>query len=215
MKNVSVFILFLLFSNIALPQVSIRGGMGINLISIPSLKDYLNYSHFAPVDNQVGSFGTAVIFSGEATTRVAESYEIGVELAYLYNSYTFSTSNGQYNLTYGILMPTITNYYVIEGQGYNFKFGGGLGIRFINVNETYLPSVNILKSIGFGILLRATGNTALSSNVFANITGDIRYDINGEPKNNGIPLQNSAANNSNVNFNSFSLGLTLGITYIF
>jgi hypothetical protein len=213
MKKTYACIFFLLLSNIAFPQVSIRGGMGINLISIPSLRDYLNVN-YAPAGNQVAGFATAVIFSGEADIKAAENYEVGLELAYLYNSYTFSTSNGQYNLTYGILMPTIVNYYVIEGQGYNFKFGGGLGIRFVNINETFLPTVNAYKSIGFGILLRATGNTALSSNFYANITGDIRYDINGEPKNDGNPLQNRALN-TNVNFNSFSLGLTLGITYIF
>ena len=213
MKKTYSCLLFLLLSTIALPQVSIRGGMGINLISIPSLKDYLNFSHYAPADNQVGSFATAVIFSAEADMKAAENYEVGFELAYLYNSYTFFPS-GQYNLSYGIFMPTITNYYVIEGQSYNFKFGGGVGIRFVNVNETFLPNANTYKSVGFGLLLRAAANTALSSKVYANITGDIRYDINGEPKSNGTPLQNNSVN-KNVNFNSFSLGLTLGITYIF
>jgi len=207
MKKTCACLLLLLLSNISFPQVSLRGGMGIDLISIPSLKDYLNI-YFAPSDNQVGSFATAVIFSGEADFKEFENYEVGIELAYLYNSYTYPSIGGQHNLTYGIIMPTITNYYVIEGQGYNFKFGGGIGIRFTNINETNLPTINTYKSVGFGILLRASGNTALSSNVFANITGDIRYDINGEPKNNGNPMQ------SNVNFNSFSLGLTLGITYI-
>ena len=214
MKKICVGILFLLSTTLALPQVSLRAGMGINLISIPSIKDYINDSHFAPPENQITSFATAVIFSGEVDIKESENYEIGIELAYLYNSYTYSYS-GQYNLTYGILMPTLTNYYVIEGQGYNFKFGGGIGIRFTNVNESYyITNSTTYKSVGFGILLRASGNTALSSNVFANITGDIRYDINGTPKNNDIALQNVAVNN-NVNFNSFSLGLTLGITYIF
>ncbi len=213
MKKTFSCLLLLFISNIALPQISVRGGMGINLISIPSLKDYLNDGHFAPPDNQIGSFATAVIFSGEVDVREAENYEIGIELAYLYNSYTF-TYNGQYNMTYGILMPTITNYYVIEGLGYNFKFGGGLGIRFTDVNVTNLPFNSTYKSIGFGILLRAMGNTALSTNFFANITGDIRYDINGTPKNNGISLYNTSVQ-KDVNFNSFSLGLTLGITYIF
>jgi len=215
MKKTYACLLFLLLSNISFPQVSLRAGMGIDLLSIPSLKDYINDSHIAPPDNQLGSFTTAVIFSGEADIKEADNYEIGIELAYLYNSYNFPTSLGPYNLTYGILMPTLTNYYIIEGQGYNFKFGGGVGIRFTNANQSlYVTNPTTYKSVGFGILLRASGNTALSSNVFANITGDIRYDINGTPKNNGVALQNSVANISNVNFNSFSLGLTLGITYI-
>jgi hypothetical protein len=58
------------------------------------------------------------------------------------------------------------------------------------------------------------GNTALGSNVYANITGDIRYDLNGTPKNNGNAILNQGSNN-NVNLNSLSVGLSLGITYIF
>ena len=42
---------------------------------------------------------------------------------------------GRYELSYSVLMPTIINYYVIDGQGYNFKFGGGLGLRFASINE--------------------------------------------------------------------------------
>ena len=73
---------------------------------------------------------------------------------------------------------------------------------------------NNYSSVGFGILLRAVGNTALGSNVYANITGDIRYDLNGTPKNNGNPIRNETLDN-NVNLNSLSVGLSLGITYIF
>ncbi len=39
-------------------------------------------------------------------------------------------------------------------------------------------------SIGFGGLLRVEANTALSENFYANIGGDLRYDVNGEPENN-------------------------------
>ena len=36
------------------PQVSLRGGMGINFVSTPSLRDYLNViNDFVSVDNQV------------------------------------------------------------------------------------------------------------------------------------------------------------------
>ena len=198
------------------PQISLRGGMGINFISTPSLRDYLNVSQFAPVDNQVATFNTAINFSGEVDFRAANNYEIGMEFAYLYNSFTFSPDGGRYELSYSVLMPSILNYYVIDGQGYNFKFGGGLGLRFASISELqqFTSSSNNYSSLGFGILLRALGNTALGSNVYANITGDMRYDLNGTPKNNGNAIINRSLSN-NVNLNSFSVGLSLGITYIF
>jgi hypothetical protein len=216
MKKFVILLLFICISNIVYPQVSLRGGMGINFVSTPSLRDYLNVSQFAPVDNQVASFNTAINFSGEVDFRAANNYDLGVEVAYLYNAFTFSPNGGRYELSYGVLMPTITSYYVIDGQGYNFKFGGGLGLRFASINESlpFSSNSNNYSSVGFGILLRATGNTALGRNVYANITGDIRYDINGTPKNNGNPIRNTILGN-NVNLNFLSLGLSLGITYIF
>ncbi|MDR3609182.1 MAG: hypothetical protein P4L27_01305 [Ignavibacteriaceae bacterium] len=212
MKKMYILLLLIYLSAEAYPQISLRGGMGINFMSTPSLKDYLS----SLTGIQQSAFNTAINFFGEADFRAANNYDLGFEFAYLYNSFNFSPNGGRYQLSYGVLMPTITSYYVIEGQGYNFKFGGGLGLRFASITETkeFSSSSNNYNSIGFGILLRALGNTALSSNVYANITGDIRYDLNGTPKNNGNPIQNTVLNNS-VNLNSLSLGLSLGITYIF
>jgi hypothetical protein len=216
MKKFALLFIVFCFCKMLYPQVSLRGGMGINFVSAPSLKDYLNVSQFAPADNQVASFSTAINFSGEVDFRAAANYDLGVEVAYLYNSFNFSPGGGRYMLSYGILMPTIVNYYVIDGAGYNFKFGGGLGLRLASLSESlpFSSNSNNYSSVGFGILLRAMGNTALGSNVYANIMGDIRYDLNGTPKNNGNALLDRGLN-SNVNLNSLSVGLSLGITYIF
>jgi hypothetical protein len=213
MKRIMIVLFVLCLSSTIFSQISVRGGMGINFINTPTLRDYLN--EFAPRDNQVANFNTGINFSGEVDIRAANNYEIGVEFAYLYNSFTFS-SFGVYELSYSILMPTVTSYYVLEGQGYNFKFGGGFGLRFASINAPLQVSSNAnnYSSVGFGILLRALGNTALSSNVYANITGDLRYDLNGTPKNSGNPIVNTPLH-TEVNLNSFSLGLSLGITYIF
>src|ERR1035437_6959385 len=213
MKRFIALLIFISINQMVFAQISLRGGMGINFVSTPSLRDYLNVINSAQVNNQLATFNTAINFSGEVDFRAAKNYEVGVELAYLYNSFNFSPNGGRYELSYSVLMPTIVNYYVIDGQGYNFKFGGGLGLRFASINESFLPFSNNYNSVGFGILLRALGNTALGSNVYANITGDIRYDLNGTPKNNGNAIQNGTV--GNVNLNSLSVGLTLGITYIF
>ena len=215
MRKFIIFFVFICINQMVFAQVSIRGGMGINFLSTPSLRDYLNVINSAQVNNQLATFNTAINFFGEVDFRTAKNYELGLELAYLYNSFNFSPYGGRYELSYGVLMPTIVNYYVIDGQGYNFKFGGGLGLRFANINELqeFTQNANNYTSVGFGVLLRALGNTSLGSNVYANITGDIRYDLNGTPKNNGNAIQNETV--GNVNLNSLSVGLSLGITYIF
>jgi hypothetical protein len=114
-------------------------------------------------------------------------------------------------------MPSVMAYYVLLGNGFNFKFGGGAGPRFVNVSENkkWQGTEDSYSSIGFGGLLRVEGNTALAENVYANIGLDLRYDINGEPEDNNSNKLVNNVKSENVNFNTFSLGVKLGISYLF
>jgi hypothetical protein len=141
---------------------------------------------------------------------------MGVEAAYLLGSFTDNQLGGKYELKYGIIMPSLLGYYFIGGNGFNIKLGGGIGIRLVNADES-LPGTGIstgYSATGVGFILRAEGNTLLSGNFYANIGGDIRYDLNGEPKN-GANFLGSTPNIPPTNFNSFSAGLKLGISYFF
>lgn len=213
MKHLIFILIIFLTISTAYSQVKFRGGMGVDYVSTPSLYQYFN-QNFPQGGSELGSFGASVNFSVEADYKISDSYELGVDVAYRIYSYNNDNSLGAYNLTYHNLMPTLVNYYVINGDGYQFKFGGGVGVRFLSVDES-LPgsgSTQTYTSTGFGLLLRATGNTQISSNLYANILFDVRYDINGEPKYNGFNLYNGITK-SNVNFNSLSVGIGLGLTY--
>ena len=210
MKYGIVFIFAALLTAAAYPQNEIRAGMGINFGSTPSLKDYVNQ---VAGTQEMGSFSSSVIFSGEYDYGVSKTYDLGLEVAYLLNSVTFSTF-GTYDFSYHIIMPTVTSYYVIRGEGYNFKFGGGAGIRLASANEQKPADPNTINytSTGFGLLLRIAGNTRLSKNFYAFIAGDLRYDLNG-----GLKDWNKyhSSDYSQVNLNTFSAGVGLGITYMF
>lgn len=212
-KKISVLLIFLSMNMFG--QVTLRASLGISFLSSPSLKDYIN-QNFADPGDQLGTFNTAVVFSGEADYRLSKNFEAGIEAAYLLNSYTYSLTGGKYEFAYGVFMPTAVAYYVIDGPGYNFKFGSGAGPRFTAVDET-LPFTNFANkysSTGFGFLLKFDGNTALSSKVYANIGADLRYDLNGEPKDGSNNINNNIAEKK-VNLNAFSVGIRLGISYIF
>jgi hypothetical protein len=58
-----------------------------------------------------------------------------------------------------------------------------------------------------GFLLKADGNTLLSGSLYANIGADLRYDINGKYTNAGTGRE--------IKLDAFSVGIRLGITYIF
>ena len=191
-------------------QNELRAAMGIDFGSTPSLKDYVNQVAGYDV---MGSFNSAVIFSGEYDRVLSKSYEMGFEVAYLLNSVTFSTY-GTYDFTYHIIMPTITSYYVIRGEGYNFKFGGGVGLRLLSADESIpaTPSATNYTSAGPGFLLRAAGNTRLSGDFFVYIAGNLRYDLNGDLKG---WTDHHSGNYNQVNMNSFSASVNLGITYTF
>lgn len=216
MRKIITVIIFLTLSGTGFSQIAVRGGMGITFIDIPSLVDYLNNQSIAPADQQVGIFSSAVTFSGELDYILNQNHEIGIEAAYLINSYTFGQDLGLYRLNYGIFMPSVIYYYVIRRKGFNIKFGGGLGLRFVNLTQQWpaTPSGQNYSSSGFGFLLRADGNTILSEDLYVNIGFDLRYDLNGKPYGNRSYLVNKS-NQQDVSFNSFSACVRLGLTYYF
>lgn len=194
-------------------QYQVRASMGIDFVSTPSLTDYINI-YIQPVP-QLGSFNSAVVFSGELGYNLENNFQMGIELSYLLNSYTSSFTSGQYDLSYGIIMPTLTAYYLMAGEGYNFKFGGGAGVRIVSADES-LPGLGAAinySSTGVGFILRAEGNTSLGGNFYASVGGDLRYDINGMPSNGNNFL--GGRSDISTNFNSFSAGIKLGISYLF
>lgn len=214
MKKTTFAILFIICGSFTFAQVELKGTMGIYFLSIPSMQDYVN-QNFAPPDDQLSSFVSSVMFAGEGGLFVSKNFEASVELAYQIYSYTINSDAGKYELVYNNIMPSLIGYYVLSGDGYNIKFGGGVGVRFATVDQS-LPATGstvTYNSIGYGFIGRVEGNTQLSGNVYADIGADIRYDINGEPDNKGAYLYNNIQQ-ENVNFNTFALGIRLGITYI-
>ena len=205
---------FILFSlTFSYAQTELKATMGINFISIPSVQDYINQSY--PSNVEVGTFSTAVIFSFEAGQFLSSNFELGLEIPYQIYSYNNNVGLGQYDLTYNSILPSVIAYYVLVGNGYNFKIGGGVGPRFVSVKESkkWMGSEVDYSATGFGVVVRAEANTVLSENLYANIGVDIRYDVNGEPSDSdGNKITNF---NENVNFNSFAVGVKLGISYLF
>ena len=216
MKIITVLFFLIISSGFTFAQIELKGTMGINFLSSPSLQDYIN-QNYAPSDAQLGTFNSAVIFTGEVGTFIKNDFELSLEIPYQIYSYTENVGLGQYELAFNSVMPSVMAYYVLLGNGFNFKFGGGAGPRFVNMSENkkWQGTEESFSSIGFGGLLRVEGNTALAENVYANIGLDLRYDVNGEPENSDSKKLVNNVKGENVNFNAFSLGVKLGISYLF
>ena len=210
MKNLLIPFIVVVISVISFAQKQneVRASMGIDFISVPSLKDFLelNYS-----PDRLSDFSSAVNFSGAYGRMIGDNSQLELEFGYLLNSYNYSQDNGTYDLNYAVIMPSLLYNFVLIGNGYNFKFGGGAGLRLLSITEKQPGQFDENKSsVGYGLIVRAAGNTAIAQDVFAHIGADIRYDLLGKP-------EESGASNviGNVNFNSLSFGIRLGISYQF
>jgi len=194
-------------------QWDLNASMGMDFKSVPSLRDYIN-SGFSNPGNQFASFKSAINFSGEAGYKLKSNFQVGFEYSYQIDSYnTPLGSGGVYELSYAIHRPTVMAYYVIPGSGYQFKFGGGVGYRYALLNERIATNINYSFS-GFGLLLRALGNTMLGKNFYALVGFDLRYDVISQNSNSNGKIVNFT-NGENVNLNSVSVGVLLGITFTF
>jgi hypothetical protein len=215
MKKIILLIIILFIAEPSFAQIELKGIMGINFISFPSLQDYINET-YAPPNAQLGTFNSAVIFSVEVGYFIGKDFELSIEFPYQIYSYTEIVGLGQYELAYNSFLSSVLAYYVLSGEGYNFKFGGGVGPRFVSGSETkrWQGTEDSFSSVGFGGLLRIEGNTALAENVFANIGFDLRYDVNGEPEDDDGNKLTNPVKGENVNFDTFTFGVKLGISYL-
>jgi len=207
-------LMILFFVLASLSQISaqwdLNFAMGLDFKSSPSFRDYVNSSYASP-GNQVTTFKSSVGFETEADYKIQDNFAIGVEYNLQIDSYTTPIGNGGvYEISYNQHRPSVIAYYVIPGNGYQFKFGGGLGYRYVALSEKVFTSTNYNAS-GVGFLMRAIGNTLLSKDFYALIGVDLRYDLPGKLSNGNKSLINNASGEK-LNLNSISIGIYLGIT---
>lgn len=210
MKSSLTFLIVVVLSAISFAQNpnEVRASMGIDFVSVPKLKNYLEVIN----QERLSDFSSAINFSGSYGRMMGPNSQLEIELGYLLNSHNFNLTGGTYDLTYSLIMPSVLYNYVLTGTGYNFKFGCGAGVRVLSITEKLPgdPNNYDYSKIGYGFILRAVGNTSIAENVFAHIGADIRYDVISEtsPTIEGNTI-------GDVNFNSLSVGIRLGISYQF
>lgn len=209
MKKLLILVLFLT-PFLAYGQYDFRASMGLNMTSSPDLRDYINDNYSA--GERMSDFQAMVEFAGEAVYLLFPKAQAGVEIAYSLNSYTSILLGGKYELSYSLISPTPVYYWYHEGAGYKFRFGGGLGPRFLSMKETK-PLINQGKSYsstGVGLVLKGDAATALSSDIYAYVSGDFRFDSGGIPSSGGETIKYK---NNDLAYSAISFGIKLGILY--
>ncbi len=188
--------------------------MGIDFMSTPSFRDYIN-QNYADAE-EMSDFNSAVQFTVKYGRLLNPNFMLAAEVGYQIYSYNNYFSLGQYDVSINNIMPSILTYYVVSGDGYNFKFGGGAGLRLLYITEKLPGDANPTDYLatGFGLLLRGEGSTRIDGNLHAHIGADIRYDIAGRPEKREDDLSSNRTFEE-VEFNSLIVGVRLGISYYF
>ena len=212
MKIICIAVILLISVNNISAQWDLSLSMGLDFKSSPSFRDYVNTS-FAFGNHLIPSFKSAISFSGEADYKLSSTFAIGLEYDLLIDSYTASNGlSGVYEISYNIHRPSLIAYYIVPGSGYQFKFGGGVGPRFISLSEKIITSTDYSVK-GYGFILKAEGNTLLSKNFYALVGANVRYDVTSDISNDQNTLINRSTGET-LNLNAISFGIYLGLTFI-
>ena len=212
MKKILLLLFLFLSINKISAQWDLSASMGLDFKSSPSFRDYVN-TGFSYGNDLIPTFKSAINFTGEAAYKLSNTFALGLEYGLQIDSYTASAGpGGIYEISYTMQKPSIVAYYVIPGNGYQLKLGGGAGLRFASLTEKIYNSADYSVN-GYGFLLKAEGNTILSRYFYALIGANIRYDVTGDVSNGQNTLINRATGEV-LNLNAISFGIYLGISFI-
>ncbi len=200
-------------------RLSAYGGIGIDYYRANSITNFLNSNGIGTVTP--GAFTSSVQFHVGAGYAVTTGWEVGVEYAYLINSFSGNNSLGSQQVSLSYSLPYITVRRLIKYDGYSFRFGGGFGYHFggVSVSSPYSNKAQDFFASGFGLKLDGSLDTKLDEKLYARIGTQIMTEFIGQPKAaNGTPLTYTDFNSGSqtpVNMNLFGVGVSLGLVYYF
>lgn len=204
-----------LFSQENGPQRSaaFSAGMGVSYINTPSIVDYLNM--YTSQADRVADFTPAVEFFAAPEISLGSSFILKLEYAYLLKSYSLGELGGTYSFDYSAHMPTLVLDYLLEGDKFYVKAGGGIGYHFGRFSYLFPNSSTEARFTGNGVgfKLELIGNTAFGESLYGLIGGDLRLDFIGALKDASGKGPVGAIDPVKLHF--ASAGIKFGLVYYF
>jgi hypothetical protein len=200
-------------------QISAYGGLGLNYYRANSITDFLNSNGIGSISP--GGFTTAIDFFVGGDLAVTRNWEIGLEYAYLLNSFGGTNSLGSQQVGLSYSLPSLTLHRLIRGEGYVIRFGGGLGYHFgtIGISSPYSNQTQNFTRAGFGFKLDGSIDTKLDEKLYARVGVHALAEFIGQPKDaSGTGLTYTDYNSGTqapVDMNLLGAGISLGLVYYF
>jgi hypothetical protein len=205
--------------NVRAQRLSAYGGIGIDYYRANSITNFLNSNGIGSVTP--GAFTSSVQFLVGAGYAVTTNWEVGIEYAYLINSFSGNSSLGSQQVSLSYSLPSITIRRLMRFDGYSFRFGGAFGYHFggVSVSSPYSSQAQDFSATGFGLKLDGSLDTKLDERLYARIGAQAFAEVIGQPKAaNGTLLTYTDYNSGNqtaVNMSLFGVGVSLGLVYYF
>ncbi len=200
-------------------RLSAYGGIGIDYYRANSITNFLNWNGIGTV--APGAFTSSVQFHVGAGYAVTTNWDVGIEYAYMINSFSGTNPLGSQQVSLSYSLPSITVRRLIREDGYSLRFGGAFGYHFgsMSVPTPYSSQPQDFSATGFGLKLDGSLDTKLDEKLYARIGTQVMMEFIGQPKAaNGTPLTYTDYNSGNqtpVNMNLFGVGVSLGLVYYF
>jgi hypothetical protein len=194
-------------------SAAVSAGMGVSYLNAPNVVNYLN--KYASQADRVADFTPVVEFFVAPELSLSSTLILRIEYAYLLKSYSLNGLGGVYSFDYSVHMPTAVLDYLLKGDGFYVKVGGGLGYHFGKFGYQFPNSSTEARfsGNGIGIKLELMGNTAFGESLYGLIGGDLRLDYIGALKDDSGNGPSQATGNVKLRF--ASAGIKFGLVYYF
>ncbi len=163
--------------------VQITAGLGVSAHWDPTILDYINALTIPSPDQKLAGFATASEFFITPEVQVSDDWSVGLEYSYFLKSYNVSGFY-QWNFSYTAQLPTLLVHYLVPGEGYWLKFGGGPGYAFGNLSSEFLQTGSTERATtnGPSFKIEAVGNTEFDEHFWGSIGVDLRWVYAGSFK---------------------------------
>jgi hypothetical protein len=154
--------------------VQVSMGLGVGAHSAPSLVDYISTTS----GQRLNDFASASEFFLTPEVQVTDDLSLAVEYSYLIKSYNVDPA---WEFSYAVQMPSLLVHYLLPGEGYWLKFGGGVGYASGTFTERYSVSgaEASYDASGFSLKAEAVGNTRFDEHFWGSIGLDLRWVFGG------------------------------------
>jgi hypothetical protein len=188
--------------------IQITAGLGVSAHSDPTILDYINALTYPSPDQKLTGFTSASEFFITPEVQINDEWSVGLEYSYLVKSYNI-VAGDPWNFSYNVQMPTLLVHYLVPGEGYWVKLGGGIGAAFGTLTENYVQTGAGESSTasGPGFKIEAVGNTKFDDHFWGRIGLDLRWVYAGSFKGGLV----TSAPTPKLDF--FSAGVKFGVTF--